>query len=96
MSKRRKYSDEFKREAVQLTVHPGVTKSQIARELGINPNMLGRWCRELQLGGGTTLNIKVNAFRKLRILPGVQNQLINWYQTLGLRYKDYCSLFLCK
>ena len=51
MSKRRKYSDEFKREAVQLTVHPGVTKSQIARELGINPNMLGRWCRELQLGG---------------------------------------------
>ena len=51
MSKRRKYSDEFKREAVQLTTHPGVTKSQIARELGINPNMLGRWCRELQLGG---------------------------------------------
>jgi transposase len=51
MSKRRKYSDEFKREAVQLTVHPGVSKSQIARELGINPNMLGRWCRELQLGG---------------------------------------------
>ncbi len=51
MSKRRKYSNEFKREAAQLTIHPGVTKSQIARELGINPNMLGRWCRELQLGG---------------------------------------------
>ena len=51
MSKRRKYSDEFKREAEQLTVHPGVSKSQIARELGINPNMLGRWCRELQHGG---------------------------------------------
>ena len=49
MSKRRKYSDEFKREAVQLTVHPGVSKSQIARELGINPNMLGRWCREFQV-----------------------------------------------
>jgi transposase len=51
MSKRRKYSDEFKREAVQLTNHPGVSKSQIARELGINPNMLGRWCREFQAGG---------------------------------------------
>jgi transposase len=50
MSKRRKFSNEFKREAVQLTVHPGVTKSQIARELGINPTMLTRWCRELQLG----------------------------------------------
>jgi len=52
MSKRRKYSDEFKREAVQLTAHPGVTKTQIARELGINSNMLGRWCREIQAGGG--------------------------------------------
>ena len=51
MSKRRKYSDEFKREAVQLTNHPGVSKAQIARELGINPNMLGRWCREFQVGG---------------------------------------------
>jgi len=26
----------------------------------------------------------------LRILPGVQNQLISWYQTLGLRYKEIC------
>lgn len=51
MSKRRKYSDEFKREAVQLSNHPGVSKSQIARELGINPNMLGRWCKEFQTGG---------------------------------------------
>ena len=51
MSKRRKYSNEFKREAVQLTVHPGVSKSQIARELGINPNMLTRWPRELHDSG---------------------------------------------
>ena len=51
MSKRRKYSDEFKREAVQLTNHPGVSKAQIARELGINPNMLGRWCQEFHVGG---------------------------------------------
>ena len=51
MSKRRKYSDEFKREAVQLTNHPVVSKSQIARDLGINPNMLGRWCKEFQTGG---------------------------------------------
>ena len=51
MSKRRKYSDEFKREAVQMTTHPGVSKSQIARELGINATMLGRWCREFETGG---------------------------------------------
>jgi putative transposase len=38
MSQRGKYSDEFKREAVQLTKHPGDSKAQIARELRINPN----------------------------------------------------------
>ena len=47
MQKRRKYSEEFKREAVNLTNQPGVTQKQIADELGINANMLGRWRRDL-------------------------------------------------
>ena len=51
MSSRRKYSAEFKREAVALASQPGVTKSQIGRELGINPNMITRWQRELQSSG---------------------------------------------
>ena len=34
-----------------MTTHPGVSKSQIARELGINGPMLGRWCREFESGG---------------------------------------------
>ena len=46
MERRRKFSDEYKREAVQMALQPGVTKSQVARELGINANLLGRWCRE--------------------------------------------------
>ena len=45
---RRKYSQEFKREAVALTNQPGVTLKQIGEELGINPNMLGRWKKELK------------------------------------------------
>ena len=48
MTKRRKYSAEFKREAVGMANHPGVTKSQIARELGINANLLGRWCKQVK------------------------------------------------
>ena len=48
MSKRRKYSEEFKREAVGMTLVEGVTLAQVARELGIGANMLGRWRRELQ------------------------------------------------
>ena len=58
MAKRRKFSDEYKREAVRLATQPGVTKSQVGRELGINANQLGRWCRDyaampssLQLAG---------------------------------------------
>ena len=47
MSKRRKYSAEYKREAVAMANQPGVTKAQIGQELGINPNMITRWAREL-------------------------------------------------
>ena len=45
--KRRKFSTELKREAVVLTHDPGVTIAQVGRELGINPNMLRRWRKEL-------------------------------------------------
>lgn len=51
MSSRRKYTQEYKREAVQLVKSGGVPASQVARELGINANMLGRWCRELRGAG---------------------------------------------
>jgi len=51
MSKRRKYSAEFKREAVQLTTMPDATLRQVAGDLGINENMLGRWKRDLEARG---------------------------------------------
>ena len=46
MSKRRKYSPEFKREAIELTRMDRVTINQIAKDLGIGANMLSRWRRE--------------------------------------------------
>jgi transposase len=48
MSKRRKFSDEFKREAVGLTRQPGANVSQIARDIGVGGGILGRWRRELE------------------------------------------------
>ena len=51
MSKRRKYSAEFKREAVQLAAMPDVTLRQVARDLGINEGLLGRWKRDLESSG---------------------------------------------
>ena len=46
MGSRRKYSREFKQEAVQLASQSGVSVAQVARDLGIQPNMLTRWRRE--------------------------------------------------
>ncbi len=51
MGKRRKFSDEFKREAVALTDQAGVTKAQVGRELGVHANLLTRWSRELRDSG---------------------------------------------
>lgn len=48
MSKRRKYSEEFKREAVGLSKEPGANVSQIARDIGIAPGLLFTWRRRLR------------------------------------------------
>jgi len=45
---RRRFSAEYKREAVAMLQSPGVSVSQIAAELGIEANVLGRWRRELR------------------------------------------------
>lgn len=46
MKKRRKYSREYKQEAVQLVQQSDKSITQIANDLGINSNMLGRWIKE--------------------------------------------------
>ena len=48
MAKRRKFSEEFKREAVGLTRQPGASVSQVARDIGIGGNLLFRWRREYE------------------------------------------------
>jgi transposase len=48
MSKRRKFSEEFKREAVSLTRQPSASVSQVARDIGVGVSLLGRWRRELE------------------------------------------------
>lgn len=43
---RRKYTPEFKQEAVALVQQSNQSISQIASSLGINDNMLRRWVKE--------------------------------------------------
>jgi transposase len=51
MGTRRKFSAEFKREAVALTGQPDVSVAQVARNLGIGANLLTRWRRALEAEG---------------------------------------------
>jgi transposase len=51
MSKRRKYSPEFKQGAVEQVRQPDVSCTQVARELGIETSILARWQREADAQG---------------------------------------------
>jgi len=51
MSKRKFYSQEFKREAVSLVVDQDYSCAEADRSLGVRGNLVGRWKRELESGG---------------------------------------------
>lgn len=46
MSQRRRYTPEYKQEAVRLVQQSDTPISEIARNLGINDNMLRRWVKQ--------------------------------------------------
>jgi transposase len=71
MGARRKFSAEYKRDAVAMLDTPGVTVSQIASDLGIGANILGRWRRELRqtskqafVGNGRSRDEEVSQLRR--------------------------------
>ena len=45
---RRRFSREFKLEAVRQVIGGSRTQREVAKELGINENLLGRWVRQLR------------------------------------------------
>ena len=49
--KRKKFSKEYKVEAVRRSNEPNVKVSEVARELGIRPELLYRWRSELKANG---------------------------------------------
>ena len=52
MSKRKRYTAEYKREIVELVRRSKSSCRQVALEVGVNPNMLTRWVREAESAGG--------------------------------------------
>ena len=55
MEKRKKYSKEFKLDAVSLVVNQNYTRTDAAKSLGINQQMLGRWVKESQTDDGQAI-----------------------------------------
>lgn len=45
---RKRYTREFKQDAVRLVTEHGYTLAEAGRNLGINANLLGRWIREFE------------------------------------------------
>ena len=49
---RRKFSDEFKRDAVEIVTSSGKPIAQVARELGIYDSTLGNWVKQDEINRG--------------------------------------------
>ncbi len=66
-SSRRKFSLEFKQEAVDLVQRSGKSSNQIARELGVNQTSLSRWMREAESRpGNENVFVTQEEVRRLR------------------------------
>ena len=49
--KKRQYTQEFKKEAVEYSLTSGKTIEKVARDLGISPHNLTRWRKEYRKRG---------------------------------------------
>ena len=52
MAERKRYTKEFKLDAISLVLEQGYTRTDAAKLLEINSNMLGRWIKEHQHDDG--------------------------------------------
>ena len=71
---KRKYSGEFRAEAIRLARSSGLSIRRVAVELGVSNETLGQWLREeAAQGGGTSLGADeraelVSLRRRVRVL----------------------------
>jgi transposase len=68
---RRQFTDEFKREAIRLASQPGISKSGVSKDLGINTNMLHRWIRQQEgnpskVAGSKNETVSSGEFERMR------------------------------
>ena len=62
----KRYTEEFKAEAVRLVLESGVSHSQAARDLGVNVNTLSAWVKRALQAGGSAAETVEQENRRLR------------------------------
>jgi len=73
MATRKKYTREFKQDAVRLVTEQGYNPSEASRNLGIDRGMLGRWVKEFRedereaFRGNGTLRSDGEELRRLKL-----------------------------
>lgn len=67
---RKEYDNDFKIQAVKLVREEGLSAAQVGKNLGINPNNVSRWVREIAengtFPGSGKLNPQDEEIRRLR------------------------------
>lgn len=65
---RRQYTEEFKRETVELIKRSGKSKAQISRELGVSEQNISRWWQKYGQGEDETetQTVSQEAFRAMQ------------------------------
>ena len=74
--KRRAYSEEFKSNAVKMTLKPGVSVGEVAAQLDIPPTYLSKWRSEMQEQQGmVAAEARVDAISENRRLKDENKRL---------------------
>jgi transposase len=72
---RRKFSPEFKRDAVDLVLKTGRPIAQVAKELGVYDSTLGAWVRQGQVDRGEREGLSSDERARLRELEAENARL---------------------
>jgi len=79
---RRKFSDEFKRDAVEIVQSSDKSIAQVARELGIYDSTLGNWVKQDEINRGvrdgvtTDERVEVTALRRENARLRMERELL--------------------
>jgi transposase len=96
----KRYSEEFKRQAVELLVHSGKTQAQIARDLGVSDYSLTLWRRKFlgkteKVAGEAAAMNPQEMFEKIRQLQKENDYLKRQREILSLMLSTAESPITC-